>query len=836
MERCDGPTRILPIASATLIWRCRPDHRGPVSTYRAELSYGVPHAGVRPVIHGEAHLVPPENPADYRAWLSGLRDARIDADNVPLSVLNDVLPRIALASGTGVVHASVQRATPDGPLLPVVGVDLRNVQLLGNLARALPASLGSLVRTSSAPTPPFTEPLRFRAALCGVIEDNDVAVLPVTTSATLGREAGEPVVPPPTACTDQETRSSSSSCTREAPWGPWHRGITHALAEFRQSGATLATASDVTLSSDTRNALRSSPVDLTVAVGPLNRDDWPFTDRIILLFPRLHRPRSDAESHVAVHVSRNLFSPVVRASGALRSTGWEQLLTRDRLAMEGTVDLEPTVPGESLFGPVHIVASADGSLSAPTAQAPLATARAQLVARATGSALIDPEDAYESAHIDQFVLNTTDFPLGHLRWARGNNIDGSLELAMRETGDDASPIAATASVTNLRVRTPQSMRADASARVHNNAGHLELDACALMREATTAATCDPDGPADTVADHALHARVALPFANHRLSISPDWTNARVEMAAQDFRIDARVAVARGVAHRAHRWVGHVACPMDCGRSEGLSAGTLPCGMVWSKWNRWGFRFARSSSTPTRSGTAPRCRVLRFVSELGPRKGTAPVTFQPAGNNVVAMNLEATTDQLPAEQEGSLYGYVTSVLRYNGMFRTNGHAGTLDVTRASVSVPNQASRDLQGLGGRADVFVIGETHRRGECDLARIPDRHRFCDAFAGVGAARRLRDIRRVARARSLRRGRRRAERRARGRQSSGLGGPVRQAVLLRPHWHGVRRIDQLQPQPRRSSALRLAHRGEDRSDGDGSIHVARDHVLVGGQPQPLAG
>jgi len=69
---------------------------------------------------------------------------------------------------------------------------------------------------------------------------------------------------------------------------------------------------------------------------------------------------------------------------------------------------------------------------------------------------------------------------------------------------------------------------------------------------------------------------------------------------------------------------------------------------------------------------------RFISEPGPRRVMARSTSTPRANDVAGITLHATTNQLPATQEGNLYGYINSVLDYTGMFRTNGHSGTLSI--------------------------------------------------------------------------------------------------------------------------------------------------------------
>jgi len=188
---------------------------------------------------------------------------------------------------------------------------------------------------------------------------------------------------------------------------------------------------------------------------------------------------------------------------------------------------------------------------------------------------------------------------------------------------------------------------------------------------------------------------------------------------------------------------------------------------------------------------------RFISERD-RAGHGTLDFHASGNDVAGITLTRRPTSSRPTQEGNLYGYINSVLDYTGMFRTNGHSGTLSIPRASIAVPTQSSRDLQDLGAHGEVFVIGETRVSSGHGRPCLSHRRRLRDGLTCVGSTQRLRDCDRDAwdtfittlpawhcAGRSLKRARR-------------AGGSIRQAVLLRTHRHGFRRFHCLQPVARR--------------------------------------
>jgi len=172
-------------------------------------------------------------------------------------------------------------------------------------------------------------------------------------------------------------------------------------------------------------------------------------------------------------------------------SGLEQLITHDQVHVSGNVTLAALTAGESIFGPVRLTAEMNASLLAATATGmqPSGTAHGELDARTSGADLFDPEQGLRNATFDHFFVHTSRIQLGRLRWARANSMMGRVELTMRETGDQMTPIAVNATITEFRVRTARTMGASVNAFIRNNGERWEVQACGTMLEATTARGC-----------------------------------------------------------------------------------------------------------------------------------------------------------------------------------------------------------------------------------------------------------------------------------------------------------------------------------------------------------
>ncbi len=684
------------------------------SSYTGELRFGNDRAQLAPdaqhVVRASFQGRPPRDLGDLDGWLRGLRDAGVEAHNVPMHIFEPLLPRGGRLSGDLEIAARLTRPEAGAPIEGALGWDIRNTQFGLDAAQYLPAALQGLVHQTA--TRPLTQTARWRGAVCGRVLRDDLRLVPLTLATTLSREVGEPVVPPPAACEPTDVAA------RE-PWlqisggvrGPWFGAATDTADDLARAPVlNRETLGSVHLAPRTIQRLRDTQVQLHVDAGPIDTARWPFTTVAETFFPITARPRLPGIARGTVDIRGAAYSAALESDITVHTSGIEALVARDEIDAHAHIAIAPEHEDGFILGVVSVRADADARLMARTTrglqEAGVASGTARL--RAGLLSLLDPEQGLRGADFERFEASTSRFQLGRLRQARANNVEGLLALTLRGTGDPATPLALNATITDLQVRNQRPMAATANAFVRNVEGEWEVSACSTMLESSVAPpVCDPDAVIESAPRRGLQAGLSVPLRGDLLRLDPDLAGTRIAFAADAFPLDtiSPLVEISPIVRVGGDLTGHLGWTA---RAPRALSGEIHIVHGLVDLERVGVPAREIQLDVLAEGRTARIERLALQLGAGTAEATGDVNFRVAGRDVAAVRLHATTTQLPATQEGNLYGYVTADATYDGMFRTDGHRGSLDVATATITVPAQSSRDLQELDAHGNVFIIGET--------------------------------------------------------------------------------------------------------------------------------
>lgn len=650
-----------------------------------------------PADQSELEVLVPQRLGSITGWIDGMQRGHLDLPAIDLRALRGRLPRGLRARGLVEPRLTFTRSDPE-----VLDVDasLEARELL------LAAGVLNLER-------PLTVPLRARARACARVDTRRRFNDPVSIRVALGMESenrdasafgcgpGEPALPTPLI---------DLSAGVEGPWRETLAAID--LASLRSPPSALLAR------------MRAVPIRGRVVLGPLTRARWPILRARVPGLPAsirgLLQPELEPETRVAMSV--DLGGTLAAPTVGLRADAFAPTLTQvgvtvpARAALE--VDLRPS--GESITTPIRARIAIRGALNEPATQADRGSfeATAQL-SESLARLLDDPADAsVESLHVAARNLR-----LEQISDLAARGVRGGLDVDLNRTADPARPFHARIALHEVRTIPPGLERIAAAippvnatliGRVSQRDGDSQLlRACVLAGAGSAVSDCAPalSAEGDPIATGLLRADAEIPFPQGILH-GPDLRELALSVRALNFRVDGLGALAPastvtdlgGVISATLRW--RASDPIrPVGRVE-LVDGRATLSSL-------GEPFDELNVAMTVEGR--RVAIERFEGRLG--AGSMRVTGNALvgrGDELVRVQLEARTNELPAVSNGHTWAWVTGAMGTELVVRRSGVFVDLRVHEARVRVQDEPARALIGMSPDPAVFV------RGRTSLARPP--------------------------------------------------------------------------------------------------------------------
>ncbi|MBI5512640.1 MAG: translocation/assembly module TamB domain-containing protein [Deltaproteobacteria bacterium] len=631
---------------------------GALRTLRASLQ------GTGLALSTEVPFTLPRNPADPGAWLRGLGDGALRG-SLDLASLRPLLPPATYLSGTVVVSGTLSHSDAHVPRV-----------LLGFTAReALGGGTVGPLRL------PAVVPLAVRGALCASLDPEALEQPHLALTVAVSRDPGVATAPP-------------VGCDPDAELLPSPLLALHGTSEGQLTGASAR-----------RGAPPSGPpaqVDLTINVGPVTRAQWPLRGLANVALPP---PRVPPETRL---------SSVVRVRGALRDPEVEAKVQVELPRVEELGLEEPTVLRADLRAvggseTVRVGGSVRGRFTAETL-APTGTA--PMTATATISFGLERwTDPRWLEHLlrPRATLDTQNFALERFGPLRSLGLRGQVEAHLIPGGERLDGWALELSLGGVRgvvgaeVEGPQRLseplQAAVRAVVESNAGGAAVRVC--VRGTTLALR--PDCAASATLPRGVRADLRLPLNAAGRQLSPRFEGLTGTVALHQFDVNALAPFLRGtvIASVGGSVSGELTWRPGASAPTGeltLRDGTLESWLL-------GAPVQRINAHATLAERELLIDTLHAAIGNGTLEGHGRWLPSRRGGT---LDLDATLERFPAEQEGNTFGWVTGDLTLQARLLGDRTEATVTVHHADVLVQEEPPHELQALTGHPSVFVLGRT--------------------------------------------------------------------------------------------------------------------------------
>jgi len=659
----------------------------------------------------EMGIRPPRNLSSVRGWFDGLTDARLTVAHIDLGAWREFVPTGIALQGRVDAAVVVDRETAAGPLRVRASLEGRDATAGVNVG------FGSRQRMS-----PAVVPMHLRAVLCTELEGPTVASPPLVLRVGLGPDRGEAEVAPPERCDGHDPLLSAPLVALSGNLGgPWMRAVTALSRDLARPTHTV--------SAETRALLQATPLDATLALGPLRRADWPLRTfpyrRADGTMALLRAPEVPEETRVSatLHAHGALLGletdlELEASTPSLPAFGFEEPIT-----VRAFGALSPA-PGGTLFDAVNFQLGLLGEISPALPRPEQGRIEADL--RVTSSLSTLQTRGADALVVRRFDINTDNIRLERLAWARTRGLHGSLDVDVNGTDDARRPINARVSLRGLRSRTVDesgrtretpSVNAFAHTTLVRESSGWQARGCllaSLLTPATTGTTgsattpppCDPLAPRAVEAG-ALGAHFSLPFLGDGAltALRPQVAGAQAELSARGFSLetlspfvpDIYATNLGGNLEAFLRWQGSEA---EVVRGQlAVRNGRITLTSLGEAMRELDFSMVADG---------PSLRIERANFLLG--RGRMNLTGSAAlGQGALArITLRGQATDLPVVSGGNTWGWLHGVVRVGLTVRSDATEGSIDIDTARVLVQEQPARDLQPLDEDPDIFIFGRT--------------------------------------------------------------------------------------------------------------------------------
>lgn len=700
---------------------------GPMAHARLEVEVSRAEAGApRPRVDATLQIEVPHETGNADAWVSGVRAGHVAINNLDLAQWADLLPPGVGVQGRANASIDLSRASATSPLATELHVEGRNVT--GGLK-----VVGRLV--------PAVVPLTLRVVGCselhGATLDGAASRLRVELAPWHSADA-EPAARP---CGNDESLLPRSLLAIDwALRGPWLTSLRDAFSELQRPGRQLEPA--------TQRRLAETAVNLQVSVGPMLRVEWPL--RAIPIrgadgTPRFLTPPelpNDAMFMASVRTAGSALGLDAHVDATYRAGTLAQAGITEPVLFRLTADAHPT-GRDTLLG--DIAGTLNGRLQL-SPEAP-AEERGQLEVRfdahGNGARLLSGAD--HAGVIDRFEVDSGNLNLERFEWARQRGVRGALELGVNVRDNARQGASAWARVNGFHARiggadeareTPELKFFSAVRLVPGEGARWTLRSCAHAvaivpdaapgaapastltrpRAAAPAPDCDPLETSTPDTGSSLFARASLPMVGEILSLRPTVREADVQLRARRFNLETLTPLVRddnlasigGALEATVRWSGahpealFTDLTVTGGKAEVIALGEPMRDLALHLRLENGRARIENMYAALGRGHMNLTGSVDLTGALAELGGAPPAATQ------AAVLIEGETVQLPIGAEGNTYGWIDGAVRYQMDFGREGAVGGLTITRASVLLKEEQSRDLQPLSVDRDVFILGSS--------------------------------------------------------------------------------------------------------------------------------
>ncbi len=676
---------------------------------------GVASAGGTARIDLELGARPPRSLSNLRGWYDGLDDARLTVAHIDLGAFREFVPTGIALQGRLDAGVLVDRETADGPVRVRASVEGREATVGINVG------FGQRRRMS-----PAVVPMHLRAVVCTQLEGPRVDSPPLTLRVGLGPDRGEAEVAPPDDCAGETPLLSASLLALSGSLGgPWMRALGALAGDLSRPSPVVSAA--------TRSLLEATPLDATLAFGPLRRADWPlrtFPYRTADGSVATLRP-PDVPPDMQVQATLHAHGALLRLETDLELEATTPSLPAAGLEEPITVRAFGAVapaPGETLFETVNLQLGLLGALSPALPRPEQGRIEADL--RVTTSLRDLQTRGADGLRVRRFDIDTDNIHLERVAWARARGLHGAVDVDVNGTEDAQRPINARISVRGLRsqtrdplgrLRQSPSVNSFAHATLVRNGGGWQMRGCMLATlvgptgsgglSAAAAGqsplpTCDPINPRAVEAG-ALGVSVSMPLVGEGAitSLRPQMAAGQAEMSARGFSLETlspfvpeEYASELGGTLEAYlRWRGAEANVMR-GRLA-VRDGRVTITAVGEPVRNLDFAVVADG---------PEIRIERANFAMGRGRMDLTGSAQLADDVLARVQLRGQATDLPVVSAGNTWGWLHGVVRVGLTIRSDATEGTVDVDTARVLVQEQPPRDLQPLDPDPDIFIFGRT--------------------------------------------------------------------------------------------------------------------------------
>ncbi len=690
---------------------------------RAEAEVSRAAAGApRPRLDATLQIEAPRSSGSADAWVAGVRAGHVAIDNLDLSQWVDLLPPGVGVQGRARASIDLARATPTAPLSTEFHLEGRNVT--GGLK-----VVGRLV--------PAVVPLTLRVVGCSEIHGATLDGASSRLRAEIAPWHSADPEPAARPCGDNDSLLPRSLLAID--WGlrgPWFTSLRDALGELQRPGRQLEPA--------TQRRLADTAVNLRVSVGPMLRAEWPL--RAIPIrsadgTPRFLSPPelpNDAMFLASVETTGSALGLNAHVEATYRAGTLTQAGITEPVLFEVMADAHPT-GRDTLLG--DIAGTLNGNLQLSPNAPPDERGQVALTFEGHGNGARLLSGADQAGVIDRFEADTTNLKLERFEWGRQRGVRGDIQLGVNVRDNARQGASAWAKVDRFRARiggvddareTPEVRFFSAVRLVPGDNARWMLRSCAhaiatapanaaSATTATTATTapdpgCDPLGTTTPDVESSLFARASLPMEGALPALRPAVREADVQVRARRFNLetltplvrDDNLAAIGGDLEATARWDGahpealFTDLTVSGGRAEVIALGEPMRDLAMHVRIENAHARIENLSAALGRGRMDLTGDVDLTGALAELGGAPPATTQ------AAVHIEGEARQLPIGAEGNTYGWIDGAVRYQMDFGRAGASGGLTITRASVLLKEEQSRDLQPLSVDRDVFILGRT--------------------------------------------------------------------------------------------------------------------------------
>ncbi|MFO0645295.1 MAG: translocation/assembly module TamB domain-containing protein [Polyangiales bacterium] len=693
---------------------------GPMLHARAEVEVSRAAAGAqRPRVDATLQIEAPRAAGSADAWVAGTRAGHIAIENIDFAQWNDLLPPGVGVQGRANASIDLARATPSAPLSAELHVEGRNVT--GGLK-----VVGRLV--------PAIVPLTLRVVGCSEIHGATLDGAASRLRFEIAPWHSADPEPQARPCGDNDSLLPRSLLAVD--WGlrgPWFTSLRDALGELQRPGRQLEAA--------TQRRLTETAVNLHVSVGPMLRAEWPL--RAIPIrgadgTPRFLTPPelpNDAMFMASAETTGSALGLNAHAEATYRAGTLTQAGITEPVLLELMVDAHPT-GRDTLLG--DIVGTLNGNLQLSPSAPPEERAQIALSFEGHGNGARLLSGADQAGVIDRFEADTTNLKLERFEWARQRGVRGDLQLGVDVRDNARQGASAWARVDRFRARigdaddareTPEVKFFSAVRLVPVEGSRWMLRSCAHAVATTPATTarataaaaspapdCDPLATSTPDTESSLFARAALPMVGDLPALRPAVREADVQLRARRFNLetltplvrDDNLAAIGGDLEATARWDGahpealFTDLTVSGGRAEVIALGEPMRDLAMHVRIENAHARIENLSAALGRGRMDLTGDVDLTGALSELGGAPPAATQ------AALRIEGEARQLPIGAEGNTYGWIDGAVHYQMDFGRDGASGGLTITRASVLLKEEQSRDLQPLSIDRDVFILGRS--------------------------------------------------------------------------------------------------------------------------------